>query len=73
MYRVETRLRIVKFLEKKKSCFISELCYLGKRQNQVKYSIVREIVEGLVRDRLVRIESIKFGRRILYRVVYYGK
>lgn len=68
MYRKSTKDRIVKFLTRRKSCFISELCYLGKDKMQVKYPVVRDVVDGLIQKRLVRIESVKFGKRTLFRV-----
>jgi hypothetical protein len=68
MYRETTRVRVVKFLVRRKSCFISELCYLGKDKMQVKYPIVREVVNALIQKKLVKIESIKFGKRTFFRV-----
>lgn len=68
MYQIKTKDRIVKFLTKKKSCFVSELCYLGKKKMRIKYPIVREIVDDLIAKKIVKIESIKFGKRTFYRV-----
>lgn len=68
MYQIKTKEKIVKFLTKKKSCFISELCYLGTKSMKIKYPIVREVVNDLIQKKVVRIESIKFGKRTFYRV-----
>lgn len=68
MYRNNTKDKIVKFLTKKKSCFVSELCYLGKKKMQVKYPVVREIVDDLIQKKLVKIESVRFGKRTFYKV-----
>jgi hypothetical protein len=68
MYQIKTRDRIVKFLTKRKSCFVSELCYLGKSKMQVKYPVVRDVVADLIHKKVVKIESIKFGKRTFYKV-----
>lgn len=68
MYQDKTKVRIVKFLIKKKSCFVSEICYLGTKKMRIKYPVVREIVDDLIQQKIVRIESIKFSNRTFYQV-----
>jgi hypothetical protein len=68
MYQVKTKDKIVKYLTKHKSCFVSELCYLGKDSMVIKYPVVREIVDDLIAKKVVKIESMKFGKRTFYRV-----
>ena len=68
MYQVKTRDKIVKFLIKRKSCFVSELCYLGGKKMRIKYPVVREVVDDLIGKKLARIESMKFGKRTFYKV-----
>lgn len=68
MFRSNTRDRVVKFLEKRDSCFISDLCYLGKSSMQIKYPVVRLIVSELSQSRIVRVDTMKFGNRNLYLV-----
>jgi hypothetical protein len=67
-YRTATKDKVVKFLRRKKSCFVSELCYLGKSKMVVKYPIVREIVDDLIAKHEAYIESVRFGKRTFYRV-----
>lgn len=69
MYKDKTKDRIVKFLTKRKSCFVSELCYLGSKSMKIKYPVVRAIVDDLIQQKVVRIESYKFGKRTFYRVI----
>lgn len=68
MYKDATREKVIKFLRKRKSCFVSELCYLGKDKMVIKYPIVRDIVDDLIAKRLAHIESVKFGKRTFYMV-----
>ena len=68
MYRDATKEKIVKFLRRKKFCFVSELCYLGKKKMVIKYPVVREIVDSLIAEKMVRIESVRFGKRVFYKV-----
>ena len=73
MFRSSTKDRVVKFLVRRRSCLISELCYLGKVKMQIKYPVVREIVVVLVHERLVRVVPISLGKRKLYKIFLGGK
>lgn len=70
MYRDATRDKIVKFLRKRKFCFVSELCYLGKDKMVIKYPVVWDVVQDLIAKKLVHIESVKFGKRNFYKVCW---
>jgi hypothetical protein len=72
MYQDKTKDKIVKYLIKHKSCFVSKLCYLGGKKMRIKYPVVREVVDDLIGKKLARIESTKFGKKTLY-TVSWGK
>ena len=72
MYRLKTMVKVISFLRHRRSCFISELCYLGRKKMQVKYPIVREVVNDLISKKLVKIESVKFGKKTCFKVSWRG-